>query len=243
MQTTSPLYKTILADPSHIKVWKAVIEDTEYLEDHIVSISISRSLYGNNIIGGTYSAGMTITLKDVPSEDIPKMAKVQIYYCLTHAVNHVEESSEWLSKGIFWVNQRRENKLDETIELTCVDGMMFGEQMFYPEDAEITDWTNKTMLEVARMCAQKMSYSTTSMGLEDETEFKDEEPYVITAPPIGYTIRQVLSAIAISHCGNIIVTEKNKLRLVPFYSAPAESHVLTSEQGIGITFGGDRIVV
>lgn len=243
MQTTSSLYKTILADPSHVKIWKAVIENTEYLEDQIVSISISRSLYGNNIIGGTYSAGMTITLKDVPSEDIPKMARVQIYYCLAHAVNHVEESSEWLSKGVFWVNQRRENKIDETIELTCVDGMMFGEQMFYPEEVEITDWNNKTMREVARMCAQKMSYSTTSMTLEHETDFQNAAPYVITAPPIGYTVRQVLSAIAISHCGNIIVTENNQLRLVPFYSAPAESNILTTELGSGISFGGVRIVV
>lgn len=243
MQTTSSLYQTILADPSHIKVWKAVIEDVEYLEDHIVSINIDRSLYGNNIIGGTYSAGMTITLKDVSSENIPKMARVQIYYCLTHAVNRIEESSEWISKGVFWVDQRRENKLDETIELTCVDGMMFGEQMFYPEEAEITDWNNKTMREVARMCAQKMSYSTTSMTLEREEDFQNAVPYVITAPPIGYTVRQVLSAIAISHCGNIIVTENNQLRLVPFYSAPAESHILTNEQGFGILFGGDRIVV
>lgn len=234
MKETSLLYKQILSDLAHYKEWRVQIGN-DYYEDSYVSARVTRSLYSNNIIGGTFSASLDLILKDVESDSIPKMAQIKLSVRLVSPV--LGASSEWIPKGTFWINTRTKNKADGTIEFQCVDAMMFGEQLFYGENDDII-WNNETMRTVAKMCAKRMGIT-----LEDPLQFFNQAPYILTAPPIGWTIRQILSGIAVAHCGNIIVTENNQLRLVPLYSIPEETNYLINENGEAIMFGGDRILV
>ena len=207
MQTTSALYKQILADPRHVKEWRAQIGEATFDKTNLVSIRRSSALYGKQLIGGACSGSLELVLWNVASNDVPEMAHIEL------SARLVSDSgtSEWLPMGTYWINRRKDDQEDDTLTLQCVDGMMFGEQDFYPTGSTITDWTSKTMREVAQICATKMG-----IALEDETQFQNAAPYVLTAPPIGYTVRQVLQGIAAAHSGNIIVTANNKLRLVPF---------------------------
>ena len=67
--------------------------------------------------------------------------------------------------------------------------------------------------------------------------------YTIDYPANDYTVRNELCFIAAAHGGNWIITDENKLYLVPLLSAPAETNYLVEEYGDAITFGGDRILV
>lgn len=207
MQTTSALYKQILADPRHVKEWRAQIGEATFDKTNLVSIRRSSALYGKQLIGGACSGSLELVLWNVASNDVPEMARIELFARLVSDSG----TSEWLPMGTYWINRRKDDQEDDTLTLQCVDGMMFGEQDFYPTGSTITDWTSKTMREVAQICATKMG-----IALEDETQFQNAAPYVLTAPPIGYTVRQVLQGIAAAHSGNIIVTADNKLRLVPF---------------------------
>lgn len=213
MQSTSQLYKTILAG-THAKEWRVKIDNTIYGKSSIVSVRRNSFLYGENLIGGACSGSMELVLLGVASDDVPEMARIELSVRLVSDLG----TSEFLPMGTYWINRRKDDQKDGTLALECVDGMMFGEQDFYPVGSEITGWTNKTMREVAQMCATKMG-----IPLENATQFHDAEPYILTAPPIGYSVRQVLAGIAAAHGGNIIVTKENKLRLVPF--VPTDSGV------------------
>lgn len=207
MQTTSALYKRILADPQHVKEWRVQIGEATFDKTNLVSIRRSSALYGKQLIGGACSGSLELVLWDVDSDDVPEMARIELLVRLVSDLG----TSEYLQIGTYWVNRRKDDQEDDTLTLQCVDGMMFGEQDFYPAGSAITDWTSKTMREVAQICATKMG-----IALEDATLFRNAAPYILTAPPVGYTVRQVLAGIATAHGGNIIVTADNKLRLVPF---------------------------
>lgn len=212
MQSTSQLYKAILAG-THAKEWRVKIGNTTYYKQNIVSIRRSSILYGERLIGGACSGSLNLTLWNVDSSSVQEMARVEVS---VRVISELYES-EWLQKGAYWVNYRKYDEDADKLTLECVDGMMFGEQDFYPAGSEITDWTDKTMREVAQMCATKMG-----IPLEDDTQFQNAAPYILTAPPIGYSVRQVLAGIAAAHGGNIIVTAENELRLAPFVPVDSE---------------------
>ena len=56
-------------------------------------------------------------------------------------------------------------------------------------------------------------------------------------------MREVLSGIAVSNCGNWIITDGGKLRLIVYGDIPAETNYLIDENGYAILFGGVRILV
>lgn len=226
MQTTSALYKQILADPEHVKEWRATIGDLTFDKTNTVSIRRSSALYGKQLIGGACSGSLELVLWDVASDDVPEMARIELSVRLVSDLG----TSEWLPMGAYWVNRRDDDEDADELTLQCVDGMMFGEQDFYPAGSAITDWTSKTMREVAQICATKMG-----IQLENATQFQNAAPYILTAPPIGYSVRQVLAGIAAAHGGNIIVTADNKLRLVPF--VPMDTGVNLGQNAVSLETG------
>lgn len=232
MQTTSTLYKNLLAQPNTEKEWKAVIGGTEHTGD-ITELRIVRALFGDHLIGSTCSAILYLSMYSPGT--IARMARVDISYRLRNGAS----SSEWVKRGSYWINNRSLDKDTGVLTLTCFDGMMFSEQDFYPIGSEITDWSDKTMREVAVMCSEKMG-----IALENAAQVKNAAPYIINAPPVGYSVRQVLAGIATAHCANWTMTADNKLRLVPLsHAQPSENDVLATTDGYILTFGGDRIIV
>ena len=136
----------------------------------------------------------------------------------------------WIPKGTFWINTREEDPLMNTVTLHCVDAMMFGEQDFIPEDSNLPPWNDETMRTVANMCVQKINASTTGVNVvfDNPNDIQNTAPYILNAPPVGYTVRQVLNGIAAAHGGNFIITPQNHLRFIPLIPTDTEVDIQTN---------------
>lgn len=203
MQQTSTLYKSILATAGHRKEYRAKIGTATYTGAQIVSASLSWALIGEHAIGSTCSQSMDLTLWGVSSNDIPRRAAISLSYRIVTDT----QQSEWLPLGTYYVRYRTPDTATNTIQLRCSDAMLFAEQDF---TAYWPTLEHVSMRWVAQRCAARMGVS-----LEDATQIGSTYPYVISAYPIGYSVRQVLSGIAAAHGGNWIMTVGNKLRFVP----------------------------
>ena len=140
------------------------------------------------------------------------------------------DDTAWIPKGTFWINTREEDPLMNTVTLHCVDAMMFGEQDFIPEDSDLPLWNDETMRTVANMCVQKINASTTGVNVvfDNPNDIQNTAPYILNAPPVGYTVRQVLSGIAAAHGGNFIITPQNHLRFIPLIPTDTEVDIQTN---------------
>ena len=136
----------------------------------------------------------------------------------------------WIPKGTFWINTREEDPLMNTVTLHCVDAMMFGEQDFIPKDSDLPLWNDETMRTVANMCVQKINASTTGVNVvfDNPNDIQNTAPYILNAPPVGYTVRQILSGIAAAHGGNFIITPQNHLRFIPLIPTDTEVDIQTN---------------
>lgn len=136
----------------------------------------------------------------------------------------------WIPKGTFWINTREEDPLMNTVTLHCVDAMMFGEQDFIPEDSDLQLWNDETMRTVANMCVQKINASATGVNVvfDNPNDIQNTAPYILNAPPVGYTVRQILSGIAAAHGGNFIITPQNHLRFIPLIPTDTEVDIQTN---------------
>lgn len=218
---SDPNYTTILADPTHRKEWQAKINGTVYGEDSLINGSIRQinQLYGDALIGNACSGQLDLSLRKVNPGDIPRMAKVELEYRLTNSTLQ----SAWIPKGTFWINTREEDPLTNTVTLHCVDAMMFGEQDFIPKDSDLPTWNDETMRTVANMCVQKIN-----VVFDNPNDIQNTAPYILNAPPVGYTVRQVLSGIAAAHGGNFIITPQNHLRFIPLIPTDTEVDIQTN---------------
>ena len=225
---SDPNYTTIFADPTHRKEWQVKINGTVYGEDSLINGSIRQinQLYGDVLIGNACSGQLDLSLRKVDSGDIPRMAKVELEYRLTNSTLQ----SAWIPKGTFWINTREEDPLMNTVTLHCVDAMMFGEQDFIPEDSNLPPWNDETMRTVANMCVQKINASTTGVNVvfDNPNDIQNTAPYILNAPPVGYTVRQILSGIAAAHGGNFIITPQNHLRFIPLIPTDTEVDIQTN---------------
>ena len=232
---SDPNYTTILADPAHRKEWQAKINGTVYGEDSLINGSIRQinQLYGDALIGNACSGQLDLSLRKVNPGDIPRMAKVELEYRL---INSTLQSA-WVPKGTFWINTREEDPLMNTVTLHCVDAMMFGEQDFIPEDSNLPLWNNETMRTVANMCVQKINASTTGVNVvfDNPNDIQNTAPYILNAPPVGYTVRQILSGIAAAHGGNFIITPQNHLRFIPLIPTNTEVDIQTNVSNFTIS--------
>lgn len=147
--------------------------------------------------------------------------------------NSGSEYSEWLPKGVFYIDTRRNDAVMGTLTIHGYDAMMKSEKE-YLEEGDTGEWPRAADVVVSEIA--------TAMGIElDERTVIDPSsrvPY-----PNDWTMREVLGYIAVAHCGNWVITDAGKLRLVPFGILPEETDYLVDEHGDAITFGGVKIIV
>lgn len=232
MQTTSDLYKRILADPGHYKETKLDIASTEYTEANIVSVETSGGLYTIPGIGNC--AARQIDLEVLPIGAIPRQAQIKVYVRLALG----QQVSEWIPKGEFFISTRLKNKITGSLVITGYDAMLKAESVWLNSDYDTENWPMSQ--------ADAVNDIAYRMGVE-----VDSRTVLSTQFPVNYpvdengdlTMREVLGFIAVSNAGNWIITDEGKLRLVKFGDIPVETNYLVNESGFSITFGGDRILV
>lgn len=248
MQVTSELYKTLLADPAHMKEHRAYIDGVEYGQGSILigvetplqmwqqKPLVTGSLFADRTptVGGCVSRQLDIMV--LPQGAIPRMAEIRLETRLVTKdllTGEIIQSSEWIPKGTFYIDTRKTDSTSGALIIHGYDAMLKMEQLYLADGEDVTGWP-KTMPTVMEEIAAMIG-----VELDERNVLQD---YRVEAPA-GYTMREVSGWIAAAHAGNWIITDEGKLRLVPLYSTVLDVGYLVDENGDAITFGGVKILV
>ena len=220
MQNTSELFKTILKNPLCVVQNKVTIAGKDYFDDTIESLSTSGSMFSSAgpCIGSSVSRTIEVALKTEGSS-IPRAAEIDVFIrlVLLNSTGAVESASEWIPKGVFYIDTRELDASGEWISIHGYDAMLKGEQTFLDQANGDTGLWPQSMSAVASACAEKM-------GVEIDEKTALSSDYKISYPS-DYTCRELLQYIAAAHCGNWVITDSGKLRLVPFGSIDADNAI------------------
>ena len=234
MQTTSALYKQILASEPHWFETKVTIAGNTLTEEQIMSVDSKRPGINEEIpsVGGALSATLQMTVIN-PSFTIPTRAEIVVYY---RACNETQ-NSEWLEYGTFYIDTRETSanyNAVQTVAITAFDSMIKTEAD-YPDTDH--DWPYLDRLVVAEIAQ--------AIGVEVDSRTYDNLTvgYMVN-PPTGYVMREVLEHIAAANCGNFVITAENKLLFVPLIGLDPEQNLvgryLTPEGSTdALTFGDE----
>ena len=232
MQTTSELYKNLLHNQNHEKEIKLNIAGVEYGMGNIISCSTSGGIFSEPGIGNCTSR--QIELEVLPIGTIPRQAKIQVFVRLVYA----DQASEWIPKGKFFISKRKKNKLTGSLKITGYDAMLKAEQTWLTTDYDAENWPMSQSDAVSDIAGR------IGVAVDRRTVLSEEYPVEYPVGENGdLTMREVLSGIAVSNCGNWIITDDGKLRLIVYGDIPAETNYLIDENGNAILFGGVRILV
>ena len=256
MQNTSATYKEIVAG-THWFETKLVIGDEFYLiDEHADYITFGGTRiyydsdsggYGGNMLkevkttqhlftddkpmaGCCVAAEIDVTMVK-PTAMIKRMSSIKPFI---RAVNETK-TSEWIPKGIFYIDTRSDGESTDEIVFHGYDAMLKAENDF-PVNGNIGEWP-KTDIDVVSLIAGHM-------GVEVDTRTFDimQRGYPVQYPG-GYAMREILGYIAAMYAGNFIMSDDGKLRLVRLNEIGIETHYLVDTAGYVLTFGGDRILV
>ena len=238
MQTVSDLYRSIWSDPEHVVQTKVTIAGKDYLDGDIAGLSTPGTMFPGSgpSIGGAVCREIDLDLQ-TDGADIPRSAEIKVFIRLAMLddAGAVTEASEWIPKGVFYIDTRELDASEEWLSIHGYDAMLKGEQAFLDQANGETGLWPQSMSTVASACAEKM-------GVEIDERTSISSAYEISYPT-DYTCRELLQHIAAAHGGNWIITDAGKLRLVILGDLPDETSVLVDEYGNAITFGGVRIYV
>ncbi|MBO5570363.1 MAG: hypothetical protein J6A79_15730 [Clostridia bacterium] len=210
MNSTSTLYKSIYSGALHRFEVKVNISGTDYGMDVLTSVKNSLHAFGSETpqIGLAPSGKLALSLY-VESGAVPRMATVRPYF---RVVNDVRQS-EWIAKGVYYVDTRSENTFTGLLTLQCYDSMLKGE-VKYPSTSHAWPYSDiNTVREIASFLGVAVDAQTTSLMTG---------AYMVPLPA-QYTIRETLRYIGALYGGNFIITDANTLRLIPLWSVKSEA--------------------
>ena len=207
---------------------KVSIAGVDYSESDVFSVSTRAALFsGNSVgIGGCVSKSLDLVIK--PHGIIPRMAEIGVWVRPMAPSIH----TNWLRKGIYYIDTRQTDRVSGVITIHGYDAMLKAERM-YLEDSSSTETWPQSMQDVAYKIAARI-------GVEiDERSVID--PDFLIGYPAGYTMRELLSHIAVANGGNWIMTDAGKLRLVALCNAEDTSDLGVMMSGLDISPAFDPI--
>lgn len=209
------------------------VNNVAYSQDQIMNISTDWLMFSEEqpTVGACLSAEIELQMIK-PSVTIPRMAKIEPFVRVTDGTT----TSAWMPQGVFYVDTREESRNNDNLPFISFhgyDAMLKTEEVF--PDYTGT-WTSKACDEVVELIADAID-----VGIDDRTyDVFDTFEYSIS-PPVGYTMREVLSNIAAMYAGNWVMSLEGKLLLVALSDLPVETSLLVDQSGNVITFGEDAI--
>jgi len=233
MQTTSALYKSIVAEDHYFET-KVSINSNELTQDKILSLSRDMSGMNKNYptVGGAICSTLQMTVIN-PSFTIPARAEIKVY---TRTRNS-SQTSEWLAAGTYYIDTRAKSTAynsTDTLAVTAFDAMIKTEAD-YPDTNH--NWPYLDRLIVAEIA------SAIGVSVDSRTNGNLTAGYMVDMP-VGYVMREVLEHIAAANCGNFVITAENKLLFVPLIGLDPEQNLvgqyLKSETTTeALTFGNE----
>lgn len=223
MQNVSELWKTLRQTKGTETEYRFFVNDVEYGTDAEVSHNVENKLFETFGIGNAFGATLKLELY---APDIPKGATVRRECRLVNG----EQASEWIPKGTFYIVSRSEE--DGLWSIKASDAMRKAEKVWEPLSDD----------PFPMPMSEAVAYACSVMGVElDNRSIIPNR--TVDYPANDMTFRQLLEYVAAAGIGNFIITDENKLRLVPLLSAPAPTSYLVDQYGNPITFGGVKIIV
>ena len=202
MQTTSDIYKRILARDDYIVRKKAVVNGVEYTDDTgLLSVSRVHRLYAGEGpgVGGAVAAEYQLMLHT--DNILPRLSRIELFVCLEGG----GDTSEWLPMGTGFSSTRYRDKIQGCWKVTGFDALLLAEQPYLDPEETPGEWP--------RSCQTVVEDIRQRLGLEldERTALGNYE--------VGYpgeqNMRSILCAIAAMHAANWTVTAAGKLYLVP----------------------------
>jgi len=227
MQNTSENYKLLYALPHHTEK-KLVIFTTDGLNEigtipqsNIVELKTDRGLFEDDdfCIGCCVSG--EIDAKFFPYDEydmpvnIPRMAMVRVYIRLVY-VEDDTQNSEWLPKGVFFIDTRKQEKSSGALKIHGFDAMLKTENLY-------TDESNTEYPVNDSVMVEKIA---TAIGVQVDSRLSNliTNKYQIGLP-LGYSMREVLSAIATPYCVNFCISDDGKLMAVSAIAQSTEDDI------------------
>lgn len=199
MQDTSSLYKSIFSGIHRFEV-KVNIAGTDYGMDTLVSLKTNVAAFSDNgpKLGLAVANEISVDVY-ADSADIPRMARMQVYY----RVANDSRSSEWIGKGTFFIDTR-EQEHNGLLHLTGFDSMLKAEAL-YPSST--LEWP-ATDVDVIREITGYMG-----VGIDARTTALMTSGYKVQLAP-QMTMREMLQYIAAMYGGSFVIADDNCLLLV-----------------------------
>ena len=209
--------------------------DSGYGENMLISVKTTRRLFSHGVPEvGCCPCGEIYVEMHMPLGEIPPRARLMPYVRLVSASNPMVYS-EWLRKGVFYIDTRENTRNDDGLDILTIhgyDAMLMADTLYTP-DSDISFPAKD--IEVVRNIAKQMGVAVDSRCV----------PYLNKAYeiqlPVQYTKREILGYIGAMYAGNWIMNDNGDLQLVTMYGLPEETSLLLDDHGFYITFGGDRI--
>lgn len=226
-QTTSELWKALWAKENTVKEHAFAIGGVWYGPESEVEHNYEASLYTEFGIGNASCATLSLGLY---ADDIPRGAEIKRYVRLKNG----DQVSEWLPKGVFWANRRKEDDGYWTIE--AFDGMRKADKVWEPDQN----------LEFPMTMAEAVAVIAGLMGVAIDSRTVLSDAYTIDYPTSEQTLRQTLGWIAAAHGGNFIMSDTGELWLVPLAPyvggglTPTFAYDTTHNVGMGIVSFSDN---
>lgn len=230
MHQVSELYRRLYRDPGHRKEMRVNVAGENYGQDRILSLETSGGVFSEPDIGGCASRQIDLVLRN--PGDIPRSACMRVFTRLVLG----NEVSEWIPKGVFFISTRRQDRVTGSLEIHGFDAMRRAGAVW-----QIDPYANWPMPE-----REAVEDIAAQMGVEVDLRTVLSGDF-----PVGYpvdengdlTMQDILEGIAVSECGNWVMSDEGKLLLLRLGDIPAETNYLVTEFGEAITFGGVRILV
>lgn len=259
MQNTSDLYKELLGGPYSVETRLAIGEtghlitktgeaitfggtrilvgtggaEGGYGEDMLISMSTSGAVFSQDTptVGGCVSAEISVEMLR-PVSSIPRQARLAPYVRLTDGTRY----SEWIQKGVFYIDTRAYSQDGAGIEKLTLHG--YDDMLKAEQDCPVQgmNWPAKD-IDVVCKIAEFIGVPVDARTREIMTR-----GYLVQLPT-GFSCRETLGYIAAMYAGCFVMSDVGELRLITINSIPPETRYLITEINQAITFGGDRILV
>ncbi len=204
MNSTSSLYNSIFSGIHRFEV-KVNIAGTDYGMNVLTSLNSRRSVFGSGSprLGLAPAGELSLSLY-LDSGSVPRMAEIRPYF---RVVNDSRQS-EWIAKGVYYVDTREADTTTGLLTLQAYDAMLKGE-VKYPSVSHSWPYSDiNTVTEIASFIGVAVDAQTTSLMTAG---------FMIPLPA-QYTLRETLQYIGALYGGSFVITDQNTLRLIPLWS-------------------------
>ena len=240
MLEVSDLYKSIMQSEHWIECALVMTDSNNrthsVYENSLFSVTVTEGVCDSGFeIGNAVSAEVDIEMINPTTWTPKRMGKIGVWY----RVKNATQTSEWVAKGVFWIDTREKTKSINGLDVLRIHGydLMLRTEQDYPA----VNWNTRSDYDVVKdIC----SYLNIQLDADTDSFFQTARAGYLLPTPYHYSIREVLKSIATANCGNWVMSEQGRLRLVRMNALPTETYYLiTPDTQDYITMGGNRLVL